>query len=62
MGFFLEKAWAKINGGYVNICNGNPKDVFGTLTPLSILPIEIAIENPKTFWKNIKDFDLMIVL
>jgi hypothetical protein len=56
-GLFLEKAWAKINGGYANICIGNPKDVFETLTPFACLPIEIATENPKTFWKNIRDSD-----
>ena len=56
-GIFLEKAWAKINGGYANICMGNPKDVFETLTPFACLPIEIATENPKTFWKNIRDSD-----
>ena len=56
-GLFLEKAWAKINGGYANICIGNPKDVFETLTPFACLPIKIATENPKTFWKNIRDSD-----
>ena len=56
-GIFLEKAWAKINGGYANICMGNPKDVFETLTPFACLPIEIASENKKTFWKNIRDSD-----
>ena len=56
-GLFLEKAWAKINGGYANICIGNPKDVFETLTPFACLPIKIANENDKSFWKNIRDSD-----
>ena len=56
-GLFLEKAWAKVEVGYANICIGNPKDVFETLTPFACLPIEIATENPKTFWKNIRDSD-----
>ena len=56
-GVFLEKAWAKINGGYINICNGNPREVFETLTPFATVPIEISKENVNTLWKNIRDSD-----
>ena len=56
-GVFLEKAWAKVNGGYVNICNGNPREVFETLTPFSCVPIDISKEDNVTFWRNIRDSD-----
>ena len=56
-GILLEKAWAKINGGYINICTGNPREVFETLTPFACIPIEIEKEDTKTFWKNIRDSD-----
>ncbi len=56
-GILLEKAWAKINGGYINICTGNPREVFETLTPFATVPIEISQENVNTLWKNIRDSD-----
>ena len=54
---FLEKAWAKVNGGYANIIAGDPRDVFQAFTPFAAVPIEIAKENKKTLWENIRDAD-----
>ena len=45
----LEKAWAKINGGYLNITGGYASEVLSTFTSF---PIE-------TFDLNIKDIDLI---
>ena len=56
-GVFLEKAWAKVNGGYANIITGFPRDVFDALTPFTVLPIDVEKENKKTLWKNIREAD-----
>ena len=39
-GVLLEKAWAKVNGGYCNTFNGSSKNVFETFTPFSTIEIE----------------------
>ena len=57
-GVFLEKVWAKINKGYVNILCGYPKEVFETFTPFPTIPIEIPIENKENLWKNIYNCDI----
>ena len=55
-GVLLEKAWAKINGGYCNIINGNTKEVFETLTPFTTVEINIIkYNNYDKLWKNIID-------
>jgi hypothetical protein len=53
-GLLLEKAWAKICGGYENIIIGNPKDVFETFTPFRILEINLKKFEQELFWKYIK--------
>ena len=53
-GLLLEKAWAKICGGYENIIIGNPKDVFETFTPFKILEINLKKFEQELFWKYIK--------
>ena len=57
-GVFLEKAWAKINKGYVNILCGYPKEVFEFFTPFPTIPIEISLENKENLWKNIYNCDI----
>ena len=59
-GVLLEKAWAKVNGGYSNIFNGNSKDVFETFTPFSTIEIDnfdnkYNEKDKFKLWKNIKD-------
>ena len=56
-GVLLEKAWAKVNGGYANIINGYPKQIFDVYTPFTTIEIETNKENKDTLWKNIKDAD-----
>jgi hypothetical protein len=54
-GILLEKAWAKINGGYCNIIIGYPREIFESLTPFATLPINALRENKNSLWKNIKE-------
>ena len=56
-GVFLEKAWAKANGGYANIVCGYPREVFEAFTPYTTIPIEVAKENKNSLWTNIKGAD-----
>jgi hypothetical protein len=56
-GVFLEKAWAKANGGYANIVCGYPREVFEAFTPFTTIPIEVAKENKTSLWNNIKGAD-----
>ena len=53
-GLILEKAWAKICGGYENIITGNPKDVFEAFTPFRILEINLKKFEQELFWRYIK--------
>ena len=53
-GLLLEKAWAKICGGYDNIIIGNPKEVFEAFTPFRILEINLKKFEEELFWKYIK--------
>ena len=53
-GLILEKAYAKICGGYENILIGNPKDVFESLTPFRIIEINLKKFEKELFWKYIK--------
>ena len=50
-GLILEKAYAKICGGYENILIGNPKDVFESLTPFRIIEINLKKFEKELFWK-----------
>ena len=52
-GLILEKAWAKINGGYEYIINGKSKDVFDAFTPFRILEINLKKFEQELFWKYI---------
>ena len=54
-GILLEKAYAKINGGYGNIIYGFPKEVFDCLTPFTNFFINAKKENKNSLWKNIKE-------
>ena len=56
-GVLLEKAWAKVNGGYANIINGYPKDIFDVYTPFTAIQLSTNNENPNDLWKNIRDAD-----
>ncbi len=56
-GVFLEKAWAKANGGYANIVNGYPREVFEAFTPFTTVPIEVGKENKNALWESIKNAD-----
>ena len=56
-GVLLEKAWAKVNGGYANIINGYPKEVFDIFTPFTTIQLNTNNENPNNLWKNIRDAD-----
>ena len=54
----LEKAWAKVNGGYLNIISGWPCDVFRAFTSF---PCEMIIhkeEKPERVWGIIRAVDL----
>ena len=53
-GLLLEKAWAKMCGGYENIIVGNPKDVFEAFTPFGIMEINLKKFEEELFWKYIK--------
>ena len=53
-GVILEKVYTKINSDYGNIIFGYSQEVFETLTPFNIIPIDVSKENKISFWKNIK--------
>ena len=53
-GLILEKAWAKVCGGYENIVFGNSKEVFEAFTPFRILEINLKKFDEDVFWKYIK--------
>lgn len=48
----LEKAWAKINGGYANILNGWPSEVFRVLTGFGCESLNFKAEpNEERIWR-----------
>ena len=54
----LEKAWAKINGGYLNIISGNPRDAFEVLTGFGSITfniLDLDFENKKLIQKEIEN-------
>lgn len=53
----LEKAWAKINGGYANIISGFPCDVFRTFTGFPCETINHKEENIDRVWGIISTVD-----
>ena len=55
----LEKAWAKINKGYINIDNGYSFDVFNSLTPFSSeIIIHKDFKKENELWYLIRKNDL----
>lgn len=52
-GMILEKAWAKVCGGYENIINGNCNEIFEAFTPFNIIEIDLTKEKIDTLWKFI---------
>ena len=54
---YLEKAWAKINGGYSKIVDGNSRDVFQTVTPFNAVPVDISDEKKTKLWENLVKAD-----
>ena len=55
----LEKAWAKINNGYINIDNGYSFDVFNSLTPFSSeIIIHKDFKKENELWYLIRKNDL----
>lgn len=59
---FIEKAWAKVNCGYVNIISGNSLEVFQAFTPFNSVRIDTRKENKQNLWKNIRDADFNCIM
>ena len=58
-GMILEKAWAKICGGYENIINGNAKEIFEAFTPFRVIEINLKKFDNEVLLKYINSsFDL----
>ena len=54
-GLLLEKAWAKVNGGYLNIVSCSLADLFRALTGFSCLTINTKEEDILNIWNTIKN-------
>ena len=54
-GLLLEKAWAKVNGGYLNIVSCSLSDLFRALTGFSCLSINTKEEEIFNIWSIIKN-------
>ncbi len=53
----LEKAWAKINGGYINIIGGFASEVLSVLTSFPIETVKLQLNNIDFIWdKLLNDF------
>ena len=53
----LEKAWAKVNGGYSNIISGWPCEALSTLTGFSTSKVVFSKSNIDDIWYEIKVAD-----
>lgn len=57
----LEKAWAKVNGGYKNIITGNSRDVLSCFTcfPIRYIGHNLIISeaDKKSFWQQVLNFN-----
>ena len=53
----LEKAWAKVNGGYINIDAGFTIEVLSTLTPFPTDIIYHSELSPEESWRTISESD-----
>jgi len=51
---FLEKAWAKINGGYINITGGYASEVLSVFTSFPIETFDLLIKDIDIIWKELK--------
>ena len=54
-GLLLEKAWAKVNGGYLNIVSCSIADFFRALTGVSCLTLNTKEEDIANIWNNVKE-------
>ena len=50
----LEKAWAKINGGYINITGGYASEVLSVFTSFPIETFDLLIKDIDIIWKDLK--------
>ena len=50
----LEKAWAKINGGYLNITGGYASEVLSVFTSFPIETFDLLIKDIDLIWKDLK--------
>ena len=53
----LEKAWAKVNKGYVNIIGGLASDAFGALTSFPAINLNHKNVKPDILWEKISEAD-----
>jgi hypothetical protein len=51
----LEKAWAKINGGYLNITGGYASEVLSVFTSFPIETFDLLIKDIDIIWKKLKN-------
>ena len=51
----LEKAWAKINGGYLNITGGFASEVLSVLTSFPIETIKLKISQEDIIWERLNN-------
>ena len=51
----LEKAWAKINGGYLNIIGGYSSEVLSVFTSFPVETINLNINELDLIWKNLQN-------
>ena len=50
----LEKAWTKINGGYLNITGGYASEVLSVFTSFPIETFDLFIKDIDIIWKELK--------
>ena len=52
----LEKAWAKVNDGYLNTVAGYPMEVLGAFTPFSTKQVwPLYAQREETFWNEMQE-------
>ena len=54
-GMILEKAWAKVCGGYDHIIGGNASEIFEAFTSFRVIEIDLKKFEIDNFWKYIND-------
>lgn len=52
---FLEKAWAKVNGGYSNIDAGLTEEALRDMTGASVEYVLVEDKTPEEIWKQLVD-------